>query len=48
MLKCLNLLKSYYNKNGNLIKNLYDAIPFVKIKREFSFTFSKESLNCFL
>jgi len=31
--KRVNLLKSYYNKNGNPIGNLYNAIPFVKIKK---------------
>ena len=47
MLERLDSLKFYYNKNGNLTKNLYDAIPPVKIKREFSFIFSKKLLNRF-
>ena len=47
VLKRLNLLKSYYNKNGNLAKNLYNATSSIKIKREFSFTFSKKPLNRF-
>ena len=34
MLECLNLLRSYYNKNENLTKNLYNAIPFIKIKKK--------------
>ena len=44
--RCLNLLRSYYNKNGNLAGNLYDAIPPIKIKRKFLFIFSREPLNC--
>jgi len=44
----LNSLKSHYNKNENLTKNLYDAISLIKIKKEFLFTFGKELLNCLL
>lgn len=47
MPKRLNLLKSYYNRNGNLAKNLYDTIPPIEMKREFLFTLSKKSLNRF-
>jgi len=39
--KRLNLFKSYYNKNGNLARNLYNAISLVKMKREFLFTLAK-------
>ena len=48
ILERLNLLKFYYNKNENLAKNLYNAIPFIKIKKKFLFTFSKKPLNYFL
>jgi len=47
VLRCLNSFKSYYNKNENLIENLYDAILLIKIKKEFLFIFSKEPLNYF-
>ena len=47
MLKRLNLLKSHYNKNRNLAKNLYNTTSPIKIKREFLFTSSKKPLNCF-
>ena len=45
MLKRLNLLKFYYNKNENFAGNLYDMILLIKMKREFLFTFGKELLN---
>jgi len=48
MPKRLNSLKFYYNKNGNLAGNLYNAIPLVRMKREFWFILSKKPLNCFL
>ena len=48
MLKRLDLLKFYYNKNGNLIRNLYNATLFIKIKKKFLFILSKEFLNFFL
>ena len=43
----LNLFRSYYNRNGNLAKNLYDAISPVKMKKEFLFIPNKEPLNYF-
>jgi len=47
VLEHLNLLKSYHNRNENLVRNLYDMILPIKIKKEFLFTPSKKSLNCF-
>ena len=41
MLKRLNLLKFYYNKNENLVENLYDTISLVKIKKEFYLPLAK-------
>ena len=46
MFEYLDLLKSYHNKNRNLIRNLYNAISPIKMKRKFLFIFSKEPLNC--
>jgi len=48
VLKRLNLFKSYYNRNGNLAGNLYNATLLIKMKKEFLFTFDREPLNRFL